>query len=63
MPGEPSSTNHQHAGPNDATYSTGSPIRRAAIHGQTALFRSSLIPAFYPQGGGGGNGGSLLAET
>jgi hypothetical protein len=32
----------QHAGPNDATYSTGSPISSAAIHGQRRL-RSSLM--------------------
>src|SRR5262245_15389611 len=44
---------NQHAGPNDATYSTGSPISSATIHGQTG-FRSSLMPGFYGENGNGG---------
>lgn len=38
---------YQHAGPKDATYSPGSPISEATIHGQRRFFRSSLISGSY----------------
>src|SRR5262245_19973381 len=41
----------QHAGPNEATYITGSPISRDTIHGQRGFLRSSLMPGFYPEQG------------
>src|SRR5262245_1772468 len=48
----PLSSHHpvnQHAGPNDATYSTGSPTSRTTIHGQRGFLRSSVMPAYYRQ--------------
>ena len=45
--GKTSCSANAHANPNDATYSTGSPISRATIHSQRDFLRSSLIPEFY----------------
>ncbi len=38
----------QHAGPNDRTYSTGSPTNRVTVHGQRGFLPSSFMPGFYP---------------
>ena len=42
---------NQHAGPNDATYRTGSPTNRATIHGQTRCVLFSLMQGILASAG------------
>ena len=55
LPAKEGEENHQHAGPNEATYSTGSPTSMPTTHGQTAFLFDSLISGILSRGGGGGN--------